>query len=500
VADEADDSSHPEVVPLPVTAPSRLRGALTKLVAGTAALTCLLAATVAHAEPTGIDVSRWQHEASINWDKVRADGVTFAFIKATEGTNYVNEYFAGDWAGTRRNGIYRGAYHFARPSVGSAARQARYFVRHAGTFDFAGDLPPVLDLESDGGLGVAALKRWTRTWLTTVHDLTGRTPIIYTGPYFWESELGNTTGFRSYPLWVAHYSTSSPMVPGGWSRWTFWQRTSTGRIDGIRGAVDINRFNGTRAQLAALAQAKLPDGNTGGEPGTGTTPDPGPGEAPGTGTPTDPTQPTEPPAPAKTATAVSLQLGPAEVYTGQSVEFSGVLRASGAALAGRPVQLYRRADGARTWTRIASPTTSATGRYEVSFAASASASFRAVYAGNSTYATSASRVADLTVRERIATTSTLDFDRTARRGSAFKAYGHLRTRAGRAVLGRTVHVIQRLEGSSRWTVVGSGETLSPTGWFQAYVTPRRGATYRAVFRGSTLFARSVSSRTTLGSR
>jgi GH25 family lysozyme M1 (1,4-beta-N-acetylmuramidase) len=486
----------PEVFVLSVAADSRMRGLITKLVAATAALATLLGAGIAHADPTGIDVSRWQHGTSIKWEKVRADGVTFAFIKATEGSNYVNEFFAGDWAGTRRNGIYRGAYHFARPSAGSAARQARYFVSHAGTFGVAGDLPPVLDLESDGGLGVTALKRWTRTWLTTVRELTGRTPIIYTGPSFWESQMGNTTAFRSYPLWIAHYSTSSPRVPGGWSRWTFWQKSQTGRVDGISGAVDINRFNGTRQQLATLAQAKLSDGG-GSDPGTGTTPDPGSGETPDTETPTDPTPPSEP---VKTATTVSLQLSRDEVFAGQSVEFSGALRASGTALAGRPVQLYRRADGAQTWTRIASLTTSGTGRYSVSFDASASATFRAVYAGNRAYAASTSRGAALTVRPKIATTSTLDFDLTARRGSAVKAFGHLRTEVGRPVLGRTMYVLQRLDGSSRWSVAERAETLSPTGWYQAYVTPRPGATYKAVFRGGAVFARSVSSRTTVRAR
>jgi GH25 family lysozyme M1 (1,4-beta-N-acetylmuramidase) len=484
-----------------LAAPARLRPLLTRLVAGTAALTCLFAATVAHAEPGGIDVSRWQHGTSIDWAKVRADGVTFAFIKATEGTGYVNEYFDGDWAGTKRNGIYRGAYHFARPSVGSAARQARYFVQHAGTFGDPGDLPPVLDLESDGGLGVTALKRWTRTWLTTVRELTGRTPIIYTGPYFWKSQMGNTGAFTSYPLWIAHYETSSPDVPGGWPRWTFWQRSQTGRVDGISGAVDINRFNGTRQQLAALAQAKLPDGGTT-DPGTGTTPDP----VPDTGTPTtpttptEPTEPTEPPAPVQTPTTVSLQLSSEEVFSGQAVQFAGTLRASGEALAGRPVELFRRAEGSQRWSRIASMTTSGAGRYSVAFDASTSASFRAVYAGSRRYAASTSRTAALTVRPKIATTSTLDFDLASRRGGAVKAFGHLRTRAGRPVLGRTMHVLQRLEGAARWTEVGTGESLSPTGWFQTYVVPRRGATYKAVFRGGAVFAASASARTAVRSR
>ena len=265
---------------------TRLRSLATKVVAGTAAVASLLGGA-AYADTPGIDVSKWQHDGpttSLNWEKVRADGVTFTFIKATEAANYTNPWFAGDWEGAHRAGVYRGAYHFARPSVGSAARQARYFVHQAGTFAGRGVLPPVLDLESTGGLGVASLREWTRTWLQTVTRLTGRKPIIYTSPYFWESALGNASNFTDYRLWIAHYGTTHPRVPGGWKTWTFWQRSSTGRISGISGAVDINRFNGTHAQLAALAHAASTGGGT--DPGTGTSPDPGtPGTDDGTGDP-----------------------------------------------------------------------------------------------------------------------------------------------------------------------------------------------------------------------
>jgi len=485
-----------------LAARTRLRRLATKVVAGTAAVTCLFGGA-AYADTTGIDVSKWQHGATLNWQKVRADGVTFAFIKATEAANYTNAHFAGDWAGTRRAGIYRGAYHFARPSVGSAQRQARYFVRKAGTFKGRGVLPPVLDLESDGRLSDERLRVWTRNWLETVTRLTGRKPIIYTSPYFWESQLGNARNFTDYRLWVAHYSTSRPRVPGGWNTWTFWQRSNTGRINGISGAVDINRFNGTRAQLAALAQARRAGGTNpdpGTDPGTGTSPDPGtPGTDDGTGDPsTDPT-PTEPaPEPVKTATAVSLTLSDDRVFPGQTVDFAGRLRRStGEGLAGRRVTLYRRADGSSTWRRIATPTTETGGRYSVSFAASGSADLRVAYAGTTRYAGSTSRRHGLTVRAKIVTDPTLTEDRTARRGRTTKVYGHLVTRRGRPVLGKTMYLYRRPAGASRWTLVERSVTLSPSGWYQAYVTPSRTTTYKAVFKGGVAFARSASNLTTV---
>ena len=131
-------------------------------------------------------------------------------MKATEGTYYTDPTLRTNWTGAERQGIYRGAYHFARPSVGSAAAQARYFVSKVGSFDDPGDLPPVLDLEATGGLGPAALRTWVKTWLETTEQLTGRTPILYFSPYFWIDHLGNSTAFARYPLWIAHYTTRQP--------------------------------------------------------------------------------------------------------------------------------------------------------------------------------------------------------------------------------------------------------------------------------------------------
>ena len=222
---------------------TRLRRSARSIAVVTTALSAMAASALAYAD--GIDISHWQ--GTVTWSKVKSDGVTFAFMKATEGTYYTDPTLRTNWTGAERQGIYRGAYHFARPSVGSAAAQARYFVSKVGSFDDPGDLPPVLDLEATGGLGPAALRTWVKTWLETTEQLTGRTPILYFSPYFWIDHLGNSTAFARYPLWIAHYTTGSPKVPGGWSTWTFWQRTSSGSVSGIGGHVDMNRFNGTSA-------------------------------------------------------------------------------------------------------------------------------------------------------------------------------------------------------------------------------------------------------------
>lgn len=242
--------------PIQVRTPCVIRRASAILLTAVTALAVVIGtAGVAGADSLGVDVSSWQHKRALNWSRVKAHHNSFAFIKATEGTGYVNPYFSRDWRRTKQVGIFHGAYHFATPHRGNAKAQARFFVRVAGRMHHHGVLPPVLDLEVTGGLRPKALQRWTRTWLETVHGATGRKPIVYTSPVFWRTALGNTRQFSDYPLWIAHYGVSRPHVPGGWRTWTFWQGRSNGRVPGIGGGVDRNAFNGSYAKLRRLAHA-----------------------------------------------------------------------------------------------------------------------------------------------------------------------------------------------------------------------------------------------------
>jgi lysozyme len=90
----------------------------------------------------GIDVSRWQRQ--IDWERVKGAGTRFAFIKATEGGDHLDERFRENWTGAKAAGIPRGAYHFmfwCRP----VRDQIRWFIRNVPKDPDA--LPPVLDVE-----------------------------------------------------------------------------------------------------------------------------------------------------------------------------------------------------------------------------------------------------------------------------------------------------------------------------------------------------------------
>ena len=105
----------------------------------------------------------------------------------------------------------------------------------------------------DEGLNADQLADWIDTFMTEVKSLTGRTPMLYTYKYFWMGQMGNTTRFSEYPLWLAAYQDTAPDPVGGWDKLAFWQRSGSGRVAGIETDVDLNLFNGTETQLHSFS-------------------------------------------------------------------------------------------------------------------------------------------------------------------------------------------------------------------------------------------------------
>ncbi|MEJ5998103.1 glycoside hydrolase family 25 protein [Corynebacterium sp. H130] len=225
----------------------RISRALLPLLLSATLLTPSAIAT-GHNAPSGVDVASWQ--GAIDWSAVN-QSQDFAFIKATEGIGYQNPQYTHDIQQARNNGLVVGAYHYARPGTDPVAQAAEFAAAYNA---HPQDLPPVMDLEQTDGLGPAELQAWTRTFLGETERLTGRTPIVYTYRYFWQQDMGNTTEFKRYPLWLAAYQNEVPgQLPGGWDQMAFWQRADDGRVSGIHTPVDMNLFNGTPGQLAGFS-------------------------------------------------------------------------------------------------------------------------------------------------------------------------------------------------------------------------------------------------------
>jgi len=212
---------------------------------------------------SGIDVS--SHQGLVDWDAIRQSGLAFSFVRATLGAHSADSQFAGNWTRARAAGVLRGAYHFFWP-LASASDQADHFVEVIGR-PVPGDLPPALDLEE------AILQQnphqdvWTTVppdnrlpmilgWLAAVEHALGVKPVIYSRQNFLEGLLGDGIDeLADHRLWIAHYTKAKgPRIPSAWTGWTFWQYAEDGSADGIKGAVDQNRFNGSLDDLKALAR------------------------------------------------------------------------------------------------------------------------------------------------------------------------------------------------------------------------------------------------------
>ena len=205
----------------------------------------------------GIDVYHGDNNGSpIPWNKVKSAGMSFAFCKATEGTTFVDSSFATNWAGMKSAGLVRGAYHFFHADL-DPTTQANFFLSTVGAVG-PGDML-VLDMETTNNQTEATIVAHALTFLQTVETKTGIKPLLYTSPLF----LSSFGGLGAYPLWVANYGVSCPDVPSAWKTYTFWQSTSTGSLSFITGALDMDSFNGSLAQLEAFAGMNASDGGAG---------------------------------------------------------------------------------------------------------------------------------------------------------------------------------------------------------------------------------------------
>lgn len=202
----------------------------------------------------GTDVSKYQ--TSVDWEQVRDSGISFAFIKATEGGDMFDPKFTDHWGASHEAGVKRGAYHFyyfCRPAI----EQARWFIKNVPVDPSA--LPPVLDMEWNPLSPTcklrpdpAVVRKEMLTYLQAVEKHYGKKPIIYTTvDFFDDNDLGRIKG---YPFWLRSVA-GHPDEKYGPHPWTFWQYTGTGIIPGISGDADINVFAGDKNAWQRWLQA-----------------------------------------------------------------------------------------------------------------------------------------------------------------------------------------------------------------------------------------------------
>ena len=186
----------------------------------------------------GIDVSN--HNGSINWEKVSSDdkGISFVYIKSTEGATYSDPRFLENAKGAAAAGLHVGAYHYFR-MTSSAHDQFINFKRALDAVPF--DLIPMVDVETRDKKPVSEFRDSLSVFIGLIENTYGIHPAIY-GTNRSYSELCGNHFDEMYPLYIGRYGTSVPVVPGK-SHYTVWQYSEKGRVDGIEKNVDLCRFH-----------------------------------------------------------------------------------------------------------------------------------------------------------------------------------------------------------------------------------------------------------------
>lgn len=188
----------------------------------------------------GIDISN--HQGSIQWDHIDSSSIFFAFIKATEGGDFKDQSFYKNWTSARQNKIVVSAYHFFT-FCRSGSEQAFNFMESVP--NESDMLPPAIDLEYSGNCKLIKSKeellRDIDDFINIIETEYNRKIIIYVTESFYNDYLVGL--YPDNPLWVRDVFRQ-PKIKDT-HKWTFWQYTDKGRIDGIKTKVDLNVFNGT---------------------------------------------------------------------------------------------------------------------------------------------------------------------------------------------------------------------------------------------------------------
>ena len=181
----------------------------------------------------GIDLSH--HNGPVDWARLGTEPFQFVYLKATEGSDHVDQQFQHNWRAATRLGWQVGAYHFFLLCREGAA-QADNFIRQVEAR--SGTLPPAVDLEQAHNCkprdGRAATLTELRSFLDALETEYGAAPVIYTTPTFYADWIAGE-GFERYPLWIRSLDGS----PQG--DYAIWQYSMKGKAAGVQDPVDLNR-------------------------------------------------------------------------------------------------------------------------------------------------------------------------------------------------------------------------------------------------------------------
>jgi lysozyme len=204
----------------------------------------------------GVDVSSYQGE--IDWKVIAYQNISFAFIKATEGSTLVDKYFAKNYREAIESGIRVGAYHFfSFDSAGDT--QADNFIANVAAYDNM--LPPVVDVELYGVHKKSPpdkenTVRELGIFLDMLEDNYGLRPIIYATEKTYDLYIAGN--FCDHDIWIRNVITAPTLSDN--RSWKFWQYSNRGKLKGYKGQekyIDLNVFCGSKDEFEQYGRRSL---------------------------------------------------------------------------------------------------------------------------------------------------------------------------------------------------------------------------------------------------
>lgn len=194
----------------------------------------------------GIDVSKYQ--GYIDWNQVKDSGVEFAIIRVgyrglTSGSLSEDDYYQINIQRALAAGLKVGVYIFSQATTeAEAVEEANYILSRISSYNIT--LPVVIDYEYgannsgrlyNANLSVEQATNICNSFCARVAEA-GYTPMVYANKTMLTNHLNASAISDKYKIWLANYTTQTSYT----GDYTFWQYSSSGRVNGVGGDVDCN--------------------------------------------------------------------------------------------------------------------------------------------------------------------------------------------------------------------------------------------------------------------
>lgn len=198
----------------------------------------------------GVDVSVYQGD--IDWNLLYKQGISFAYIKASEGRSHVDKKFMTNWKNSKKAGIVRGAYHFMSFDVDGNLQADNFKEQIDSTKDTRKMMPPVIDVELYGKYvnnppSSNTFHNTLGRMIASIKKHYGVKPVIYTTRHIYSNYIEKNYDCE---IWIADPSLGAKLPSG--KDWLFCQYSISGKLQGFKGIsqhIDLDVFNGTKLQF-----------------------------------------------------------------------------------------------------------------------------------------------------------------------------------------------------------------------------------------------------------